>query len=42
MPLHNCFLILNLSPLNVENGVPEFWLNAMKNNEVLAEEVITC
>jgi len=23
----------------VEKGVPAFWLTAMKNNEVLAEEV---
>lgn len=25
--------------LCAEKGVPDFWLNAMKNNEVLAEEV---
>ncbi|KAK4774114.1 hypothetical protein SAY87_029133 [Trapa incisa] len=24
---------------SVEEGVPDFWLNAMKNNEVLAEEI---
>lgn len=27
-------------PIYAEKGVPDFWLNAMKNNEVLAEEVV--
>lgn len=29
----------NLLVTYVEKGVPSFWLNAMKNNDVLAEEV---
>ena len=28
-----------ISSGNVEKGVPDFWLTAMKTNEVLAEEV---
>ncbi len=29
-----------ISSGNTEKGVPDFWLTAMKTNEVLAEEVI--
>ncbi|PON96161.1 Nucleosome assembly protein (NAP) [Trema orientale] len=41
------FIALGICPLNLllelsytaDKGVPEFWLNAMKTNEVLAEEI---
>lgn len=34
------FIVLDsLCILNTEKGVPNFWLTAMKTNEVLAEEV---
>lgn len=32
-------LVLSILFAFVEKGVPDFWLTAMKNNEVLAEEV---
>ena len=32
-------MLLFFSILISEKGVPKFWLNAMKTNEVLAEEV---
>ena len=34
------FLSWILLRVYAEKGVPDFWLNAMKNNEVLAEEVV--
>ncbi|XP_031275427.1 nucleosome assembly protein 1;2-like isoform X1 [Pistacia vera] len=32
-------LYFECGTLNAEKGVPDFWLTAMKNNEVLAEEI---
>lgn len=33
-----CILYIDISS-NAEKGVPNFWLTALKNNEVTAEEV---